>query len=56
MKPKIPSETAEQKAVRLRAETDNLQATQTQLTDRTAMFRRIASPALSLVTGKMAKR
>lgn len=56
MKPKMPKETSEQKAVRLRSEADNLKATQSQLTDRTAMFRRIASPALSLVSGKMSGR
>ena len=56
MKPSIPKETAEQRAVRLRAESENLQATQSQLTDRTAMFRRIANPRVSLVTGRVVRR
>lgn len=56
MKPKIPAETHEQAQQRMKAETSNTQAMQSQLQERTAMFRRINSPRVSLATGRVAMR
>lgn len=51
MKPKAPVETAEQKAVRLRSETDNVRSIQETVQDRTDMFRRRKSNRVSITTG-----
>ena len=44
-------ETAEQKAVRLRSETDNVRSIQETVQDRTDMFRRRKSNRVSITTG-----
>lgn len=52
MNPKLPTETEEQKAVRLRAEKDGVRSLQSSVQQRTSLFRRIQSPRLSIATGK----
>lgn len=52
MKPKIPEETPEQKQQRLRAEQGNTRAMQSYLQDRTMSYRRLASPRISIATGR----
>lgn len=51
MKPKAPGETAEQKAVRIRSEQDNVRSIQEGAAQRTNVFRRLKSPRVSLATG-----
>lgn len=53
MTPSAPGETAEQKAVRLRSEADNVRAIQDTVNDRTDMFRRRKSNKVSIATGKV---
>jgi len=55
MKAKAPQETEEQRAVRLRAETDNVRAIQETVQERTDMFRRRKSGRVSITTGQVAR-
>ena len=52
MKAKVPAETPEQQQQRIKAESDNLRAVQDGLGGRTAMFRRLTSPRVSIATGR----
>lgn len=52
MRPKIPAETPEQKQQRVRAESENVAAMQSQLRDQTSYYRRLRSPRVSLATGR----
>lgn len=54
--PKAPKESAEQKAERLRAEQQQAQAIQQNVSDRTNLFARLVNPAVSLITGAVRKR
>ncbi len=51
MKPKLPKESNEQVQNRIRAQEENLQAIQEQVSDRTNAFRRRLAPRRSIVTG-----
>lgn len=51
MKSKAPAETAEQRAVRLRSETDNVRSIQETVQERTDMFRRRKSNRVSITSG-----
>ncbi len=52
MTPKAPKETAEQKQVRMRAESENIRSLQSTVQQRTSIFQRLRSPRVSIATGR----